>query len=94
MSQSYSVAKLCCEDYGFECDFKAEGEVESVISKFAEHTQKEHGIEYQKEALMQFIIRKGQSWGRLCRGALFWFPSLHNKQKNLELESFKKYSVF
>ncbi len=55
------VAKLCCMDYGFECNFEAEGQVDSVIKKFAEHTSQEHGIEYSKEALMQFIVRKGQS---------------------------------
>ena len=50
--------KLSCRDYGFECDFVANGEVDSVISQFAKHTDEEHGIEYAKEALMQFILRK------------------------------------
>ena len=53
------MAKLTCSDYGFECDFIAEGETETVIAEFGKHTLDEHGIEYSKEALMQFILRKG-----------------------------------
>ncbi len=53
------MAKLRCGDYGFECDFQAEGEIESVLEQFGKHTEEEHGIEYTKEALMQFILRKG-----------------------------------
>ena len=52
------MAKLTCSDYGFECDFEAEGEIESVLEEFGNHTSEEHGIEYSKEALMQFILRK------------------------------------
>ena len=53
------MVKLTCCDYGFECDFKVEGDIEDVIAEFAKHTLDEHGIEYSKEALMQFILRKG-----------------------------------
>ncbi len=53
------MAKLRCADYGFECDFQAEGEIETVLEQFGKHTEEEHGIEYTKEALMQFILRKG-----------------------------------
>jgi predicted small metal-binding protein len=52
------VIKLSCRDYGFECDFVAEGASEEVITKFGEHSREEHGIDYSKEALMQFIMRK------------------------------------
>ena len=52
------MAKLTCRDYGFECDFDVEGEIESVLEQFGNHTLEEHGIEYSKEALMQFILRK------------------------------------
>ena len=52
------MAKLQCRDYGSDCDFVAEGEVESVITQFGNHTNDEHGIEYSKEALMQIILRK------------------------------------
>jgi predicted small metal-binding protein len=50
---------LACRDYGFECDFVAKGDdVTSVIEAYGEHSASEHGIEYSKEALMQFILRK------------------------------------
>jgi len=47
-----------CQDYGFECNFIVEGEVENVIELFGKHTDEEHGIEYSKEVLMQMILRK------------------------------------
>ncbi len=53
------MAKLVCKEYGFECDFIAEGtEISQVLQDFGKHTAEEHGIEYSKEALMQFILRK------------------------------------
>ena len=52
------MAKLECEDYGFECDFIAEGEIEQVIEDFRNHTEEVHGIDYSKEAVMQFLLRK------------------------------------
>jgi predicted small metal-binding protein len=52
--------KLICRDYGFDCDFVSEGkDVSIVLEEFGKHTLDEHGIEYSKEALMQFILRKG-----------------------------------
>lgn len=52
--------KLICRDYGFDCDFIADGkDVSIVLEEFGKHTLDEHGIEYSKEALMQFILRKG-----------------------------------
>jgi predicted small metal-binding protein len=50
--------KLCCRDYGFDCEFVVGGEVESVINQFGKHAEEEHGIEYTKEVLMQLILRK------------------------------------
>lgn len=52
------MVKLNCSHYGYDCDFEAHGEAEEVISKFGDHTLEEHGIEYSKEALMQFVMRK------------------------------------
>ncbi|MDH3764925.1 MAG: DUF1059 domain-containing protein [Nitrosopumilus sp.] len=52
------MAKLKCKDYGFECDFAVEGEIDTVLQRFAQHTDEEHGIDYSKEALMQVILRK------------------------------------
>ena len=54
------MAKLVCRDYGFECDYVAEGkEIAVVIENYGKHSAEEHGIEYSKESLMQFILRKG-----------------------------------
>lgn len=55
------MVKFVCADYGFECDFIAEGEIDDTISKFAKHTLDEHGIEYTKEILIQFIRRQKDS---------------------------------
>lgn len=55
-----NMAILKCRDYGFDCDFIAQGnDVGKVIDEYGAHSADEHGIEYSKEALMQFIIRKG-----------------------------------
>ncbi len=54
-----NMTKLSCRDYGFDCKFEAEGDdVSSLITKFGKHTHEKHGIEYSKEALMQFVLRK------------------------------------
>ena len=54
--------KLSCSDYGFECDFVAETEDTSELcEKFGIHTLDEHGIDYSKEALMKFLLRKKSS---------------------------------
>jgi len=52
------LVKLRCSDYGFECNFVVEGEVESILEDFGKHTDEVHGIDYSKESLMQFILRK------------------------------------
>jgi len=56
--KKYNLIKLRCNDYGFECDFVAEGEIVQVIEEFGKHTDEEHGIDYSKDALMQIILRK------------------------------------
>ncbi len=54
------MPKLRCRDYGFDCEFVAEGEdTVKVIEEYGKHSEEEHGIEYSKESLMQFILRKG-----------------------------------
>jgi len=52
------MAKLKCKDYGFECDYVSEGEIEHVINDFRTHTDDIHGIDYSKEAVMQMLLRK------------------------------------
>ena len=52
------MAKLTCMDYGFECSYVVEGEVEHVIDQYQKHSTEEHGIEYSAEALTQVILRQ------------------------------------
>ena len=52
------MAELKCKDYGFECEFIANGEMENVIEDFKIHNDEEHGIDYSREAIMQFLLRK------------------------------------
>ncbi len=53
------MVKFSCRDYGFDCDFFAEGDdAAKVIEEYGKHSCDEHGIEYSKEALMQFILWK------------------------------------
>ena len=54
------LVKLTCNDYGFECDFVAEGEMETVIKEFGKHSENEHGIDYSPEVLMGFMLRKSK----------------------------------
>lgn len=55
------MVKLECRDYGFSCSFISVGDdLSNVIEEFGKHMLEEHGIEYSKEALMQFILRKGR----------------------------------
>ena len=52
------MPKIKCMDYGFECPYEIEGEVEHVISEYKKHSTDEHGIEYSAEALTQVILRQ------------------------------------
>ena len=52
------MAKITCMDYGFDCQYVIEGEVENVIGEYRKHSNDEHGIEYSVEALTQVILRQ------------------------------------
>ena len=52
------MAKITCMDYGFDCSYAIEGEVEHVIEEYQKHSNDEHGIEYSVEALTQVILRQ------------------------------------
>jgi len=54
------LPKLRCRDYGFDCEFVSEAaDAGEVIAAYGKHSEEEHGIEYSKESLMQFILRQG-----------------------------------
>ena len=52
------MVKAVCSDYGFDCDFVSEGELDAVIDDFGKHCTEEHGIEYEKETLTKFLLNK------------------------------------
>ncbi len=54
--------RLECSGYGFECDFMVEGKKSiSTLEKLREHFEKEHGIEYSREFVIQMVINKGHA---------------------------------
>ena len=54
--------KLSCKDYGFECDYAAEGESGSkLVEQLRSHFEDEHGIDYSPEFLIQMVVNKGHS---------------------------------
>ena len=52
------MIQAVCRDYGFDCDYIIEGDIETVIDEFGKHTAEEHGIDYQKETLMKLLLNK------------------------------------
>ena len=52
------MVSLRCKDYGYECNYVAEGEVDKVVDEYKEHMEEEHGIDYSKETIMNFVNRK------------------------------------
>ena len=52
------MVKAVCSDYGFDCDFVCEGDLDTVIDNFGKHCTEEHGIEYEKETLTKFLLNK------------------------------------
>ena len=52
------MPELMCRDYGFDCNYKVSGDVDKVADSFRDHMESEHGIEYTREAILQFIKRK------------------------------------
>ena len=45
------MVKILCHDYGFDCDFVLDDEIDEVVKKYNEHSEEIHGIEYVKEDL-------------------------------------------
>ena len=37
MLDEYSLVKLRCNDYGFECNFEVKGDKEHVVTQFMQH---------------------------------------------------------
>ena len=56
--QLIGMVKAVCSDYGFDCGFVCEGDLDTVIDDFVKHCTEEHGIEYGKETLTKFLLNK------------------------------------
>ena len=52
------MTSLRCQDYGYKCDYIAEGETDRVIDDYKEHMNDVHGIDYSRESVLQFVKRK------------------------------------
>ncbi len=52
------MVSLQCKDYGYECEYVTEGEIDNVIEDYKQHMDKVHGIDYSKEVIMDFVKRK------------------------------------
>lgn len=51
------MVELSCDNYGFDCKFKVNGNNFEVIQEYQKHSIEEHGIEYSTEVLSKFILR-------------------------------------
>ena len=47
------MVKVICHNYGNDCDFEVQGNIEEVTEKYNYHSEQKHGIEYSKETLEQ-----------------------------------------
>jgi len=54
------MIKLQCQDYGYECKYVAEDEIDKVVDDYKEHMNDVYGIEYSKESVLLFVKRKNK----------------------------------
>ena len=52
------MVRAVCRDYGYDCDYSVEGDIDKVAEEFGKHTTDVHGIEYSKETLTKFMLNK------------------------------------
>ena len=50
------MVRAVCKDYGFDCDFVIDGNMEKVVQEFGKHTTEKHGIEYSEETITKFML--------------------------------------
>lgn len=51
------MVEISCDNYGFDCEFKVNGNDSKVIEEYQKHSIDKHGIEYSTEVLSQYILR-------------------------------------
>ena len=55
------MIRISCHEYGFNCDFVLDDEIDQVVEKYNEHSEQIHGIEYEKEDLEQRFLELSNS---------------------------------
>ena len=55
------MIRISCHEYGFNCDFVLDDEIDQVVKKYNEHSEQIHGIEYVKEDLEQRFLELSNS---------------------------------
>ena len=53
-----TMVGIKCNDYGFSCNYSANGKIEEVVYDFQKHMDYEHGIDYSQETICESIKRK------------------------------------
>ena len=48
------MVKVICHNYGNDCDFEVQGNIEEVAEKYNYHSEQKHGIEYSKETCLLY----------------------------------------
>ncbi len=54
------MINLRCQDYGYECEYVTEGEIDKVVDDYKEHMNDVHGMEYSRESVLLFVKRKNK----------------------------------
>jgi len=52
-----TMAKISCNNYGFDCKFEVNSEDVDAINRFQKHSMTVHGIEYSLGTLNQILLR-------------------------------------
>ena len=55
------MVRISCNEYGFNCDFVLDDEIDQVVEKYNEHSEQIHGIENVKEDLEQRFLELSNS---------------------------------
>ena len=55
------MIRISCHEYGLNCDFVLDDEIDQVVEKYNEHSEQIHGIEYVKEDLKQRFLELSNS---------------------------------
>jgi predicted small metal-binding protein len=54
------MVSLRCQDYGYQCEYVAEGDIDKVVDEYKEHMDNVYGIEYSRENVLLFVKRKNK----------------------------------